>query len=448
MAIASAKYLLKVLVALLLLALPLTTHAQGEITGALVAGQPAAVQVTAGQTINLSYSAPDARVLSLQALSDSAQPTLTILQEGVIIAEDQNFAAQSIINLSAVLIGGEYIVQVGAANNTSGTVLVIVQAETPISVEALAPGVAVTGVVSSVSPLALYTFSALDEQAFLYIESQMPDHGPFVRVLNAEDGRVRAEIAPELAGARLRIPPGAVTYQVEVAYADFPTGEPYSLCLALVSAGGCETPVVSSATQPPVPVSTQEVQPPLEACTVRRVDSGAANIRQYATTTNSPIIGSLPTGASAEVIGISPDRSFYRIRYNNLTGWIAAVVVVPSGDCATLPTVDAPLPPPPIQPTQPPQPPAVTQPPQPAPTHTPSGPCLITMTAEALVYTQPQAIPDYIYDEVQPGYELVPVGRTADNSWWRTNYAGSWIQYSTIQSSAVLSGDCSQLPIL
>ncbi len=94
--------------------------------------------------------------------------------------------------------------------------------------------------------------------------------------------------------------------------------------------------------------------------------------------------------------------------------------------------------------------PAPTATPTPTPTLTPSpaGPCLITIISEQLVYTRPEAIPDYIFDEARANFQLVPVGRLADNSWWQTNYQNSWIETSTFGDTAETSGDCFNLPIV
>lgn|GEM_PF-3614484 len=82
------------------------------------------------------------------------------------------------------------------------------------------------------------------------------------------------------------------------------------------------------------------------------------------------------------------------------------------------------------------------------PTPTPAGPCVVTITTEQLVYTRPEAIPDFIFDEARAGFVLNVVGRLADNSWWKTNYNDSWIETSVFGTTAETSGDCSNLPIL
>jgi hypothetical protein len=191
-------------------------------------------------------------------------------------------------------------------------------------------------------------------------------------------------------------------------------------------------------------VATEEALPvPVATCTVSPVNAGGANIRQSASL-NAIVLGALPSGAFADVIGIAPDRSFYNVLYDGINGWIASSAVSAAGNCDNAPIVQPPqVVPLPLTAT-----PIPPSPVPPMPTATQSGPCLIRMTGEALIYTQPTAGESNIYDEVQPGYELIPVGRLADNSWWQTNYAGAWIQTNLFGSVAQVSGNCSALPIV
>jgi uncharacterized protein YraI len=201
------------------------------------------------------------------------------------------------------------------------------------------------------------------------------------------------------------------------------------------------------------PAETPEVQ--AVTCTVRSAVAGPVNIRQSASTA-SAIIGALPNGSDANVTGISPDGGFYNILFNGLNGWVSLSVVTASGDCAGIPVVTAPpiVPQPtqpPAQPTTPPTQPATTAPTQttaPTATATESGPCLITVVSPVNVYQIPVEQVDYLQDQVGTGGQLIPTGRLADNSWWKTNYASAWIQTSRFGNEVTVSGDCSSLPIV
>jgi hypothetical protein len=360
-----------------------------------------------------------------------------------VVAAQSNPDGALIVSLNAFLNAGSYIVEVGTVNDSSGTVILVAQSETPLTATALPANSLVSAEVTLETPIAVYTFTSLAEPAFLYIESGLTDRGANIRILNTATGNVSGSIASEMTGGRFRIPATNINYQIEIVHSGSGVNEPFTLCLAAVSAGGCESGTVVE------PVQTQEAEVSTSACTVTPNLAGGANIRQSASA-ETIILGALPGGAVAEVLGISPNGSFYNIRYNDINGWVALSVVTANGDCSTVATVNPPpfiVPPTPtpIPPTPTPIPPSPTPIP---PTPTPSGPCLITMTGEALVYSQPNAIPDYIYDEVQPGSQLIPTGRLSDNSFWQTNYAGAWIQTSLFGSVANVTGDCSSLPVV
>lgn len=422
----------------------LGVNAQGESAGTLVLGQPVISQITiAGQTVTFDYTLTTPRQVVLQALAESAPPTITILQDGALVASDSNPDNAVTISLEAFLNAGSYQVQVGATGDATGLIVLVLQSETEAASTILSPGTTLSGVVSQDFPFALYSFDALSEPAFVYVESSLPDGGITARLVWAEDATVSGEMDASLLGTRFRIPGNSAAYQIEIEVGDVEGDAPFTLCMAPVSTGGCEEGSV------PAPQATAEVvviEPPADAyCRVSSSTGSAVNIRQSAST-QAVIVASLPANGSADVIGISPDGAFYNVLFSGSNGWVALSVVTSTGDCANILTITPPpviLPQnPPAAPTQPPVQPTVPPPP------TQSGPCLITMTGDMLIYTQPNAIPDYIYDQVHGGYQLIPVGRLADNSWWKTNYADAWVQLSLLNGVGQITGDCSNLPIV
>jgi hypothetical protein len=73
---------------------------------------------------------------------------------------------------------------------------------------------------------------------------------------------------------------------------------------------------------------------------------------------------------------------------------------------------------------------------------------VVRFNAPELVYTQPTAIADWIYDQVPAGGEIIPTGRwNSDPSWYKTNYAGAWWQ-NRPGTAGVLSGNCAALPLI
>lgn len=438
---------LALLVMLLLTVIVGGASAQGAVDGTLVSGQPSVGDIAAGETVQFAYVVAAPSVVTLQALGEVVQPTIAISQNGAVAARADNTAGQVITTLSTFLNAGAYIVEVGGANNTAGRVLLVIQSEVPVVPVTLQPGQTALGEVSAASPFALYTFSAINEPSYLYIESQLEDSGPNFRLINLLTQRESSLLGSDMLGARIRIPAGTTAFQLEAEFAATAQSEPFTVCFTPVSQGSCEgSPVVQE------PAATVEAS---ASCTVTPQFAGGANIRQSAST-NSPILAVLPGGQTANVIGISPDGFFYNVVFGSINGWMALSAVTASGNCAGLPVVQPPpvvAPQPTTPPQQPPQPPPPAQtqdpqPPPPQPTSTPSGPCLIRVNNPFLVYVVPVVDPGNIQDQVQPGYELIPNGRLADNSWWRTNYAGAWVQTSNFGSNATVSGDCSGLPIV
>lgn len=431
------------LITTLLLSMSVSVNAQGGRQGTLTKGQPVSAQIAAGQVLRFDYVLAATSQISIQSVSDTAIVTLSIVRDGTVVAAEVNPTSQFTIILNTVLSAGSYVVEVSTVNNTAGVVILIVQDETPVTITPLVAGAPVNSMVNPATTLALYSFTGLAEPAYLYIESALPDRGINAQLINATSGQKIGEISPALLGTRFRIPAGADTYQVEIHHSGSGDPEPFTLCLTAVSAPSCEGGGSSSdgdnsipTLQPFATVGGDTATPENAPCTVTPTN-GSVNIRQSAST-GSIIYGVLRANDVAAVTGISPDGAFYNILYNSINGWVAVSVVTSSGNCANVPQVS---PPPVIAPS-----PTPTFTPQPSPT--PSGPCLITIISPTNVYTIPTAIVDNLFDQIQGGGQLIPIGRLADNSWWKTNYNGAWIQTSTFGGSASVSGNCSTLPIV
>ena len=419
------------IVGILLLSVVGAVAAQ-ESLGTLTAGQPVVAAIEGPETpIRLDYALEQDSAVVIQVLAESARPTVTILRDGVPVVRQPNDESASIVTVTAFLTAGSYSIEIGT-RDAAGTVFAVVQSETPIEPGVLPVGAAVSSEVTPQLPLALYTFSALAEPAYLYIESGLPESGVHVRVLDETTGRASATLDAALLGARLRIPAGDISYRLEVVHTASDSAEPFSLCLVAVSVGGCE------GASAPSPTAAGD------ACVVTPVLAGGANIRQSASQ-SSPILAVLPGGATATVIGISPDGAWHNVTYNSLTGWVALSAATASGDCAGVSVVSPPplaaaTPLPTVMPTDaPPQ--------QPSPT--PSGPCIIRIVSPAYIYTQPTAEISYLQDQVQPPGELIVTGRyqAGGQDWWKTSYANAWY-LNAPGAGGVFEGDCSAIPFV
>lgn len=64
------------------------------------------------------------------------------------------------------------------------------------------------------------------------------------------------------------------------------------------------------------------------------------NVRRGPGTNFNPPIGSYAAGNTAEVVGVNPSRDWYKVRYYNADGWVAASLMTIAGDTSNLP-VDA-----------------------------------------------------------------------------------------------------------
>jgi hypothetical protein len=426
---------------LLLIVGAVTVHAWQSDGGELTVGQPAFGNIaTAGTTLTYTYNLSDSRAVTLQIIGEVAQPTITILKDGKPVANQPNAEGSKIVSLTALLDAGSYTIQVGAVNNTVGSVIVVVQSATPITTGQLPIASVVSGQVTADIATATYNFTALPEAAFLYFESTVPTGGATVHLKNTAANTESIINGADVSGARFRIPAGSTAYEVDVTFTGTDQPQTFTLCLTTVSASSCEAgSAPQTDTTGDVSAPTPDASNP-SACSVTPLNANGANIRKTADTA-SPVLVGLPNGEVAAVIGISPAGNFYQVSYKNVKGWVSKVAVGTNGDCSGVPVVTPPIfvptptpvPPTPIPPTKQPE---------------PTGPCLITITDKMLVYTQPNAIPDYIFDQVQQGYQLTPVGKLQNNSWWKTNYNGSWIETSHFGHEAKVSGNCKGLPVV
>lgn len=414
--------------------------AQDIPAGALMLGQPAIGQIpAAGNTISYSYMLTNISQVGVQALSDSAAPTITVLRDGVVVAQESNAGAQSIATLTTILEAGNYVIRIGIVQNIPATVITLVQTEVPLIISPLLPNVLVTGDVNAQVPIMVYQFSALPEPAYLYYESVDPLRGADVKLVNLSTGVTGATVDSSLTGSRLRLVPDVSNYRVQISmHADTPIT--FTLCLVPVSAGSCGNggSNVIAPTQPPQTTG---------ACTVSPLYQGGTNIRQSASTF-APVVGVLLGGTTANVLGIDPFGFWYNVEYNGTIGWAALSALVSNGNCVNLPNMTPPPVPPTPTPTATPIPPTATPTATPAVTNTPE-PCLITFSMPEFIYTVPLVDPANIFDQIPAGGQLIPIGRFngGGEEWWQTNYFGAW-WLNAPGTAGTLSGDCSMIPFV
>ncbi|MFN8527287.1 MAG: SH3 domain-containing protein [Anaerolineae bacterium] len=439
---------------LLILSAAVTGYAQQAPNPILTVGQPSVGQIVQStDVLRFDYTLTGAKAVTLQVLSENIHAAIRVVQNGAVIADQPNAAGDAVAVLNAVLAAGTYQVEVSASNGATGNLIVLVESEVDIVPQVLAPAAGIQSNTGA-SALALYVFQGLDEPANVLIFTDLTDHGVNARLTDPLTGQVIAVLSSATLGGRIHLPTGIRTYQLEITPSAPGQADPYTICFTPAALNTCDTVMIqdSNVGGQPVPtaippVTTPEVSASGTICTITPIPAGGVNIRQSANV-QAQILGALPGGQFADVIGISPDTAFYNVKYGTVFGWVSAAVVTTQGDCAALQTIQPPAPIIPVQPTATPLPAQPTQPPAPPTAVPPSGPCLITINTPTYVYSIPNTDISNLYDQTQNSYQLIPTGRLADNSWWHTNYGGAWIQTSTFGSSATVTGDCSGLPIV
>ncbi|MCC6614154.1 MAG: SH3 domain-containing protein [Anaerolineae bacterium] len=427
----------KVVLPLLLLLVAASGIVNAQAEASLALGQPTILQVAPGSAARNSYTVAQPSMVMLQAIGASAQPTLTIWQGDKSIAAAANEAGESVVTLTTFLDAGDYTVETGTLSAEATTIMLVVQSETPVTIAQLAAGVSLSGEVQRDAPAAIYRFVALNEPAYLSIESGLAQRGVAVRLTETAAGSELAMLDSLLMGARIHIAPGNLEYQLEVTHSGIAGAESFTICFVAASVGSCQAGGASAQ-----PIVTAEPQPD-SSCRATPNSANGANLRQTANT-NAPVITAIPAGESALVSGVSPDGSFYNVVYGIWSGWVASVAVTLNGNCGALAVIVPPPLPPTAVPTLPPPPPMPTQPPAPPQS---SEPCHVVFTAAEYIYAQPEADVAYLYDQVQAGGEMIPVGRwSGDPSWWKTSYGGWWL--NALGTAGEVRGNCSNLPLV
>lgn len=241
--------------------------------------------------------------------------------------------------------GGMYLLLIGVMPGTpSGRVLVTVDGYTPSFSAPLTSSPVEMLLDPETGPLA-FTFDAdLFENRSVCIQAL-----DFSARLFTQNGQHVATLdSGLLRGAALTIGPGEESFDLLVF-----AGEQAELAQFIYSAPGTACPTVSSvpsdstssssssesssesSSSSPSVISTPDA--PLSICVVA---GDGAYVRQ-GPSTSFGVIGTLFGTLTAD--GIT-SNNWYRVEYNNQTGYISGSVVAASAGCASLPTVPGPLP--------------------------------------------------------------------------------------------------------
>jgi len=324
--------------------IPLTIGSvgQGEISGASPTVRFA-----------ITSSVPQTVTIQVLAVTPGFAPSFNVIDPfSTIIQSAPNAAAQPIIEANANLSApGTTIIEVAGVNGGVGQFVVNVSSNAALPPPiALVAGQAVPGSVNSQTPILLYSFGGLPSGQTLTVRSDVETSGPLVTLRNITTGETLASTHLNYGrfGIMADVNPAAPTsYEVELAFAAPSLGETYTICLEVIGGIACPIEPITPITQP---VVTQEAAPPVTTGICQATANGQnVNVRS-GPSTGYGVVATLLTGSPAPIVGRLADNSWYLVNVNGAVGWVAASVIVVSGDCSAVP----PVAPPPAPPTAPP----------------------------------------------------------------------------------------------
>jgi hypothetical protein len=341
-----------------------------------------ALETSARFTLNVP--GPSSAIVQAMATTPGLAPTIRLTDpSGVLILNMENTPglniAQAPVNLPSA---GTYVLEIRDRSNGTGDMVVAVQPGLPqVPPVGLLPGQSAEGTVGPVNPLQVYLFNAQPTQALLLnVNGTLPMPAPVVTVKNAITNETLALMSLQLSGVRYRIPLGAASYRVEVAYGGSINQEPYTICLETedgsTPCAGLSPATLPTATPiaPVLPSPTAFVPPVSTTCTVQASGGGGVNVRTGPDVV-FPIVGILSGATAAPVIGRSFDGAWWQINFGGSVAWVSAAFTVTSGSCGTVPVASAPPTPPPAATAAPTLvPPTGVPPTGVAPTNTPAPP--------------------------------------------------------------------------
>ena len=310
------------------------------------------------QTFGLTAEAPTSVEVQVLAISQGFIPTFRVLDaNGLVIQSVPNTEGQTTARTTVSLTApGQYLIEVQGVGGVAGQYLLSTLAGRPLAPpQPLLVGEAATGEVSEAEPLLAFTFSGLlDDFLFLTVETAAPTlfSSPTVILRNADTGEMLAASSAQVAGLRVRLPPEALNYLVEVLHSTEAESGSVSVCLeaqnspqrcSTIMAGPALGVVATEEALPatPLPLATSIPLPTLSQtgdCTLATGSSAAVNIRS-GPGLDYGVVGQLSAQEVVPVIGGLPDSSWWQITASGVTGWVAASVSRLGGDCSNVPTV-------------------------------------------------------------------------------------------------------------
>jgi uncharacterized protein YraI len=309
--------------------------ASAQVTSTLVYGDTVSGTISqASPLVIYNFQSNASDLVNIQAfpLTTGTELSITLLSpaQQFVAAGDSNPLSHGGLEVRLTEMG-VYSVLVGGINGSMGDFLLHLDARPATIQQPLIAGIPAIASFPGSAPVQYFS-AAVSEMAQLMVRAQTPGFGFALEIRNAAGALVG--ISNSLPQATFSLPAGQV-YEVGVRALNLQLPGTVEIVLGTGTTGAAPQSNVQST---PAPV----VQAPADRCTI--TGAGPVNVRS-GPGTNYNILGSLNPGQFLDVTGVSSDRMWYTVNYNNLQGWVSASVVSLNGPCGSIPVAQAPAPP-------------------------------------------------------------------------------------------------------
>lgn len=324
------------------------------VAASSVAAQSGGVPVQIGQNVTgtVSAEAPVVRFtlaaaggetaeIQVLALSGDLLPHLRVLNPaGVEILVVGSGSGQKVIAGNAAFgSAGTYTLEITGEQGSIGDFVLALQAGAPLpQATTLVLNQPMNATAGGHTPVQVYQFDTTSLGATtITVQNAAGGTGALVMLYDEGAGKAIASSDGSVVGAAYALPAGGGRYRVEVrAGASGDTA--FTICL-----GNCgSSPQAGNGAALPTDVPPQvATTTTLAGCTAMSSAGGAANLRSGPGTVYA-ILGGLPVGQVAQVLGVWTGGSWYQVSYNGQILWVSGAVVAFSGDCSALPLLAAP----------------------------------------------------------------------------------------------------------
>lgn len=238
---------------------------------------------------------------------------------------------------------GTYFALVSNTTGTPGEYLFRLRGSAASAATAAGAGSTAVNVAPG-TPMQIFSFNAVPGAVLMAVlTTDMPGFSYAAQVRNAQ-GQVVAILTGDAAqGVTFTVPAGSGSYEVAVTSLTPGVGGVVTLSLGQTTDQASSPPLIPTASTSTILTTATpdsgKTTAPTDFCTATGGNSGV-NLRSGPGTTYNPV-GQLLPGASLPVTGRSIDGVWYTVNYNQQTAWLFGGVVVFTGNCGSLPVIQA-----------------------------------------------------------------------------------------------------------